>query len=191
MNASDTNFEVELPDCTAMERTITPVQKLFAFCFHGLIEGVVAVLAQGGRVTWRSPEGLTPLLAAAQEGHTDICALLLAHGSNVNETTPLQNLTALHYAVAKGHNTLVEALLSWGAETSPQNHLGQTPLYVASQEGHLRCVLSLLKAGASLTLPDNQGMLPIHVAARWNKVEIIGTFLEHGCSPNMVSLTKS
>ena len=32
-----------------------------------------------------SPEGITPLTAAANHGHTDICGILLTHGSNVNE----------------------------------------------------------------------------------------------------------
>ena len=51
----------------------------------GDIEGVIAALLKGGKATFRTPEGFTPLLAAAEHGHTDICSLLLAHGSDVNE----------------------------------------------------------------------------------------------------------
>ena len=45
--------------------------RLFNSSFNGDIEGVVAALAQGARVTMRSPGGFTPLLVTAQEGHTD------------------------------------------------------------------------------------------------------------------------
>ena len=147
----------------------------------------MAALAHGGRVAMRSPVGLTPLLAAVQQGNADICGILLAHGSNVNEVDPSTEVTALHLAALNGDNASVEALLSWGAEVNQQNHLGSTPLHLACQEGHLLCVLSLLKAGASFTLSDILGQLPIHVAAGRNKVEIVRTLLEHGCSPDMVS----
>ena len=83
-------------------------------------------MALGGRVTFRSNTGFSPLLAAAQRGHTDISGLLLAHGSNVNEVAPDTKHTALQNAAAKGHNALVEALLSWGAEVNPKDFEGWT-----------------------------------------------------------------
>ena len=161
--------------------------KLFISSFHGNVEGVMAALAQGGRVTVRNNHEYTPLLAAAQNGHQEICGLLLAHGSNVNEVVTDGKGTALHEAAGRGHNALVEALLSWGAELNPQNYIGFTPVHIACQEGRLLCVLKLLKAGASLALPSSEGALPIHVAARHNRKEIVKTLLEHGCSQDMVS----
>ena len=59
--------------------------KLFDSSLRGDLEGVVDALAQGGRVAMRNYQGLSPLLISAQNGHTDICGLLLAHGSDVNE----------------------------------------------------------------------------------------------------------
>ena len=170
-----------------MESVSTLDKNLFYSSLDGDVEGVMAALAQGGRVTWRNSQGFTPLLAAAQSGHTDICGLLLAHGSNVNEVLPATKSTALHFAAIRGYNSSIEALLSWGDEVNPQNHFGATPLHFACQEGHLLCVLTLLKAGASLNLPDIQGSLPIHKAAQCNRVEVLKTLLEHGCSPDMVS----
>ena len=60
-------------------------------------------------------------------------------------------------------------------------------LHAACEEGHLLCVLTLLKAGGSLTLPTNWGTLPIHLAAQNNRRDIVRTFLEFGCSADMVS----
>ena len=63
----------------------------------------MAALEQGGRVTGRDRRKLTPLLAASQNGHTDICGLLLAYGSDVNEMHPKSKQTALHLAGGKGY----------------------------------------------------------------------------------------
>ena len=51
----------------------------------GDMDGVRHALGNGGRVGLRAPLGLTPLIVAAQNGHRDICGLLLAHGGNVND----------------------------------------------------------------------------------------------------------
>ena len=146
-----------------MEGVSTFDAQLFDSSHDGDIEGVITALVQGGRVTVRGWRGrYTPLLIAAQKGHTDICGLLLAHGSNVNEVAPDTKHTALHLAACVGHSALVDALLSWGAEVNLQDFAGYTPLHFACQEGHLLCVLTMLKAGACLTLPNNRGELPIH-----------------------------
>ena len=170
-----------------MESLSTADMKLYISSVSGDMEGVLAALAQGGRVTMRSPNGYTPLLAAANKGQTDICGLLLAHGSNVNEVFLETKDTAIHFAALRGHNALVEALLFWGAMVNPQDYTEGTPLHLACQQGHLLCVLALLKAGASSTFPNNEGALPIHLAAKLNRVEVVKTLLEHGCSPDMVS----
>ena len=135
----------------------------------GDMEGVMAALAQGGSVTWRNRRGFSPFLAAAQSGHTDICGLLLAHGSNVNEAGSITKGTALHEAAVRGDEPLARALLSWGATVDPQDYAGFTPLHIACQDGHLACVCVLLKAGASVSLPNQGGMLPIHLAADRNQ----------------------
>ena len=160
--------------------------KLFISSRDGDLEGVMAALAQGGRVAVMNQQGFTPLLTAAQKGHTDICGLLLAYGSDGNEMDPDKKSTALHEAALRGHVALVEALLSWRAAVDLENHVGFTPLHAACQEGHLPCVLALLKAGPSPTLPGSDGSIAIHAAAARNKVEVVRTLLEHGCHPDMV-----
>ena len=161
--------------------------KLFNSSCNGDIQGVVVALAQGGRVAVRGPDGGTPLLVAAQAGHTDICVHLLKNGSDVNEVQPETKMPALHLAASKGHTAVVEALLFWEAIVDSQDHVGMTPLYVACQGGHLACVLALLKEGASVSLPNDFGNLPIHVAAYTNRVDIVRALLDYGCSPDMVS----
>ena len=87
-----------------------------------------------------------------------------------------------------GHNASVAVLLSWGADVNQQDYHGFTALHAACKSGDLLCVLTLLKAGASLSLPSHRKTLPIHTAAQCNRTEIVRALLDHGCSPNMVSL---
>ena len=165
---------------------------LFNSILNGDLERLMHCLQNGGRV---GPQGLTPLVAdlvtplvaAAKNGHTDICGLLLAHGANVNEVEDDSKLTPLHYAASIGNGALVEALLSWGAKVDAPDLEGRTPLYGACQEGHLACVTALLKAGGSFSFPAKDGSLPIHVAAQNNKIDVVATVLELGCGPNVVS----
>ena len=161
--------------------------KLFESSVDGDLEGVVDALTQGGRVSVRNPQGFTPLSAAAKYGHTSICGLLLAHGSDVNDVRPQTRDTALHEAALRGHEAVVEALLSWGAMVDPQDHAGWTPLFSACQEGHLACVVTLLKARAAVSVPNIVGQLPIHVASVGNRVEIVRTLMDYGCTPDMVN----
>ena len=167
--------------------------KLYNSSFYGDMEGVLAALAQGGKVTVRCPSGLTPFLVAAQEGHKDICEVLLAHGSNVNEMVTKTNHTALHLAAGKGHEGAVKALLSWEAAVdppdnwvTPRDNWVVTPLDLACQNGHMACVLTLLKAGASVTFHAN-GFSPLLAAAQNGHTDICGILLAHGSDVNEVN----
>ena len=177
--------------CEPMESGNNFDVNLYNLSILGDMDGVIHALENGGRVGWRGPQGSsTPLIVAAHDGHTDICGLLLAHGSDVNEMDSDTKHTALHHADIRGHEASIGVLLSWGAEVDLQNYLGATPLGHACQEGYLTCILTLLKAGASVSLPDNDGLLPIHIAAKRNRVEIVRSFMEFGHSPDVVSYTE-
>ena len=175
-----------------MERVNKFDVELFNSSCYGDLEGVKNALANSGRVNARTQEDFSPLLAAAQNGHTEICGLLLAHGSDVNEiSTVMGNITPLHVAAVRGHEATIAALLSWGAEVNHQSSpRGDTPLHVACQNGHTASVLTLLKAGASMSLPNKNEVLPIHRAANRNRVEIVRILLEQGCSPDTVLVSK-
>ena len=76
---------------------------------------VEMLLSQGARVDARE-QGFTPLLVAAQYGHTEVCKLLLETGkANVKETTP-DGFTPLLLAAQKGHTEVCELLLANGSD---------------------------------------------------------------------------
>ena len=89
-----------------MESLSSPDSKLFISSQDGDIQGVISALFQGGRVTARCPQGFY----AVPRGHTEICSLLLEHGSNVTDTC-LKGATPLLYAAQHGHTKVCKLLL--------------------------------------------------------------------------------
>ena len=63
----------------------------------GEIDKVTILLAMGARMDARD-QGFTPLLVAAKFGHTEVCQLLLANGSDLEERQNGTMGTALLWA---------------------------------------------------------------------------------------------
>ena len=72
----------------------------------------------GTNVNFKDTNGSTPLLIAASQENFDMCQLLLKYGANIHATDPRDEFsywTALHWAVASGHNAMVILFLEHGA----------------------------------------------------------------------------
>ena len=131
-------------------------------------------------------DGYWPLLVAAQNGHTQVCKVLVEQGSDINQMHPLTKDSALSYAACNGHHKTLLTLLSLGARVDSQTYTGISPLGAACQNGNLSVVVSLLEAGADSNLSDTNGAPPIHKAAAKDRVAIVMTMLEHGCNKENV-----
>lgn len=71
-------------------------------------------------------EGITPLIAAAREGHADAVAILLAHKAPLNGKTEPDGYTALMEAAKAGHADVVKLLLDAGADPKIKDHVGRS-----------------------------------------------------------------
>ncbi len=92
----------------------------------GLIDVVAALIARGADVNGIGLHGYTPLMWAANRGHTQIAALLLAHGAKVNARVKGQRKTPLICAETAPLE-LVELLLKHGADPAFGEVEGRTP----------------------------------------------------------------
>jgi ankyrin repeat protein len=73
--------------------------------------------------------GLTPLLFAVREGHTETVDALLSGGADINQARPGDGTTPVLMAAINGHWDLVLHLMSKGADIKKASLHGATPLY--------------------------------------------------------------
>jgi ankyrin repeat protein len=73
--------------------------------------------------------GLTPMLLAAREGHTDVVTALLDAGADVNQVSAGDKTSPVLIATINGHYDLAKLLLDRGADPRIPSENGVTPLY--------------------------------------------------------------
>jgi ankyrin repeat protein len=106
----------------------SPAQNLSAAVFIGDLAVVKQALADGADPNTKDPQsGSTLLATAALMGHTEVVALLLEHGADVNVRSK-DGGTALHAAAFLGRAETVKLLLDKGADSSLRSNIGGTAI---------------------------------------------------------------
>lgn len=109
--------------------------------------------------------GLTPMLYAAREGHSQPVRLLLEAEADPNEAGGIGNETPLHVAAVGGRSKVCKVFLEAGCLVEPIDKNGQTPLHYAASAGQQAVCKQLLLAKASVEPRDTGGQTPLHLAA--------------------------
>ncbi|XP_067888757.1 transient receptor potential cation channel subfamily A member 1b [Heterodontus francisci] len=109
-------------------------------------------------------KGKTPLLLAAQNGHTKVVQLLLRKGALF--VRDYKCWTCLHYAASGGYTQTMEVLLQANITLLDWvDEKGNTALHLAAREGHSNAVRLLLSQGAAITFNKNEASF-FHEAIR-------------------------
>lgn len=109
------------------------VSTLLQACHRGLTAVTKALLSKKSDDSFLntpSDEGITPLIAACSEGHTEIVQMLVDAKADIN-TKDADGTTALMAASARGHFDVVTILVKAGAKVNEQNSDGHTALMFA------------------------------------------------------------
>lgn len=111
---------------------------------------VVKLLLEHDARSVPNTNGEFPIHIAAQEGHADICRLLVSFEGwdmpdKYNEWTPL------FHAARNGHEPCVRALLELGSRVSLTDETGKQPIFYAAWYGHPKCVALLLDAAPRIS----------------------------------------
>jgi ankyrin repeat protein len=93
------------------------------------------LLLEGADPNIRADFGITPLMAAAEKGHSIAAEILLEEYANIDDADPINGLTALMLAASNGHADVVSVLVSRGADITRTDLAGQTPLMMAARAG--------------------------------------------------------
>lgn len=138
--------------------------------------------------------GCTPLMVAAEYGHTDICQLFLEAGAS--PTSPRNDgASPLCVASERGHLEVCKLLLvrlrgpaapfasaaaAAAADVNASDLRGRTPLMLAASAGHTDVCALLLAAGADSDSPDAEGITPLFAACQEDRLDVCRLLLARG-----------
>ena len=153
-----------------------PPSLLHLAAYVGSVERTVALLARGSTDTnLRGDDGYTPLMLAAQNGHTSVVRILLNKGADTSIKDGA-GFNALILSAQNGHLSATTLLMEAGADLHAKNSEGHTPLHVATLNEHLEIMTALVEAGADLEAVTSEGYTPLHISAQ-NGHPVLATFL--------------
>uniref|UniRef100_A0A8C3UEQ8 Ankyrin repeat and death domain containing 1B n=1 Tax=Catharus ustulatus TaxID=91951 RepID=A0A8C3UEQ8_CATUS len=114
---------------------------------------------------------------AAKMNNLDTMEKLFKKNVNINAVDTLKR-TALHFAVAGGHLSVVDFLLHHKARLDMADQHGLTVIHLAAWTGNLDVMRKLVKAGADQKAKNEEGMNVLHFAAQSNSIKIVDYFLQ-------------
>lgn len=163
--------------CGVAEANDAQGNALYRAASQGQAAKVQDLLAQGANPDFQV-SGWTALLAAANDGHSDIVSLLLEAGADVDAQEPGGGWSALHFAAYSGHEAVVELLLDAGAPLEQTNQAGQTAIDVANKHP------DIMELIASRGGKGNQLGTTLYNAAGRGQTDEVDRLLRLGADPN-------
>jgi uncharacterized protein len=142
--------------------------------------------------TFSEAMGMTPLMAAAAAGHTEVLRELMSRGASVEQADSWGNTALMHAcSTAKSSDcilALAEQLRARGeggqAALNKSNRMLVTPLHGACENGLADAALGLIRAGANLEARTRSGETPLIKAAQKGdaNIEVVKALLSSGAS---------
>ncbi|KAF7980881.1 hypothetical protein HWV62_36049 [Athelia sp. TMB] len=108
---------------------------------------VVMLLLQNGAQSIPNSNGEYPIHQAAQEGHDDVCRVLLQY-PGWDTADKYHEWTPLFHAARHGHSGCVQILLAAGCRVDHVDEFGHLAVHYAAWYGHHACTSGLLAAGS-------------------------------------------
>ena len=150
-------------------------------------EGDVAMtnlfLAMGADVDQTDQSGLTPLLLAAKNKHTEVCrALLINHHARADiHAKARDKRNVLHVALfGSGGEDMIPLLLEHNADPNVADDEGRTPLHYCVEFNKKRAAQDLLSKNVEKEIPDKAGETALYLAIRKKKTELVEVLLRAG-----------
>uniref|UniRef100_UPI00398E5A1E CARD- and ANK-domain containing inflammasome adapter protein n=1 Tax=Pristiophorus japonicus TaxID=55135 RepID=UPI00398E5A1E len=141
------------------------VNALFEAVQKNLHRTVGILIEQGIDVNTRNGMQYTPLLLAAELGHTETVNVLLNKGARLDERTPNMN-SALHLAVQTSSLSVTKLLIDQGMDANIIGFGNQTPLHIASFHNQPLMIETLIRGGSKVNAVTKEAVTPLHIASQ-------------------------
>ena len=154
----------------------------------GDTEAVRALLRNDPKaVNAKDPIGYSPLYHAAEGGHREVAATLLAAGANANDFTGNNGwgYSPLLIAAEKGHADVVALLLEHGADINSKSRNEESALWLAARNGHLKVAEVLLAHSADINIKGSFMDTPLGEAAYSGNNGIAALLIAHKADLNV------
>uniref|UniRef100_A0A3Q3RJS4 Euchromatic histone-lysine N-methyltransferase 1b n=1 Tax=Mastacembelus armatus TaxID=205130 RepID=A0A3Q3RJS4_9TELE len=157
-------------------------KQLYLSAKQGELKRVLLMLVDGTDPNFKmeSQNKRTPLHAAAEGGHKDICHMLVQAGANLDMCDEDQR-TPLMEACENNHMETVLYLLRAGASATHKDVEGFTCLHLAAKSGHYSIVEHLLSTGLiNINCQDDGGWTAMIWATEYKHVDQVKLLLSKG-----------
>uniref|UniRef100_A0A8C7ZR04 Euchromatic histone-lysine N-methyltransferase 1b n=1 Tax=Oryzias sinensis TaxID=183150 RepID=A0A8C7ZR04_9TELE len=157
-------------------------KQLYLSAKQGELKKVVLMLVDGIDPNFKmeSQNKRTPLHAAAEGGHKDICHMLVQSGANLDMCDEDQR-TPLMDACENNNMDVVLYLLRAGASANHKDVEGFTCLHLAAKSGHYNIVQHLLSTGLiNVNCQDDGGWTAIIWATEYKHADQVKLLLSKG-----------
>ncbi|TKS84184.1 Histone-lysine N-methyltransferase EHMT1 [Collichthys lucidus] len=157
-------------------------KQLYLSAKQGELKKVLLMLVDGIDPNFKmeSQNKRTPLHAAAEGGHKDICHMLVQAGANLDMCDEDQR-TPLMEACENNHMETVLYLLRAGASATHKDVEGFTCLHLAAKSGHYNIVEHLLLTGLiNINCQDDGGWTAMIWATEYKHVDQVKLLLSKG-----------
>ncbi len=151
--------------------------------------------------------GITALIYAAQNGHLEVCKLLLDKGASVHAKVNKKGedalcskdsecpdnsemeygATALMYAAYKGRKEVCTLLLDRGAKVDMADEDGWTALMIVAWEGYKEICELLIERGAKVDIANKDGCIPLMLGAWKGHREVCELLIDKGTKIDTVN----
>jgi len=150
--------------------------KLYSTIRANDLQQMKALLDEGVSANTEGPDGMTPLMAAAETGSLDAMKMLIDRRADVNATNT-SGSTALMWSVTDPKK--VRLLLDHGADVNVAARSGRTALIIASFANPSAEVARMLLAkGANVAVMDQRKVTPMNAATFGNDTATIRLLLD-------------
>ncbi len=158
--------------------------KLLEGLLNNDIEQFETALEDGISSDTKNGYGMPVIILSASNGYLEFVQLLLNHDVDVNAINNV-GATALHYIALNtesntNEHSIVELLLSNGADVDIKDGNGDTPLTIASFRGKSDLAKLLIDAGADVSEKNNRDFTALMLASQSASIELVKILLDAG-----------